>query len=420
MSTPNLQIELGGFTDAFGTPLAGGYLLITLNHDENTSIPNQVASGLTLKVLLDNNGSIPVSPQTLIWSNDVLTPANSYYTVLGYKRDGTLSWGPQYWQLAAAPNPLNVGTIVPVNPVGGFGGSGGGGGGGGSSLTLQTNAVNNSNQALLNLSQGSGITLANLAGTTTITATVPASVTLQTNSVSNSNQALLNLAQGTGITVSNVAGTTTIASTGVVGGGGVFATAGQGYFWSNGQTNTPFITNSLNSYNTIVVNNNEVNVFQFTLLAAYTIRSVSFITGGNGSSHNGFGIYSAAGAKLIDTGAFNNGSVAAGQPVCIAITPVTLLPAVYYLASTCDDNLSAYLSVSIVQGTGGNNSINSLLYPTWFGSFPNPQPGGGSIPLYGGVAANPSVAGALPATLGAISAMSGGTTRFMPIVLFSV
>ena len=33
----------------------------------------------------------------MIWPNDQLLPANSYYTVLGYDSTGTLVFGPQFW-----------------------------------------------------------------------------------------------------------------------------------------------------------------------------------------------------------------------------------------------------------------------------------------------------------------------------------
>jgi hypothetical protein len=96
MYTPNLQIEGGGFTDPFGNALAEGYLTLTLGHDECYSAgPNQIVAGFTLRIGLDSNGNIPSSPATYIYSNDSLAPANSYYTVLGYKADGTEAFGPQ-------------------------------------------------------------------------------------------------------------------------------------------------------------------------------------------------------------------------------------------------------------------------------------------------------------------------------------
>jgi hypothetical protein len=82
--TPNLQIVGGGFTDPFGNPLALGYLILQLNHDESySSGNNQVVAGLKIKVTLDANGNIPVSPATLIYSSDVLAPSGSYLPLSG-------------------------------------------------------------------------------------------------------------------------------------------------------------------------------------------------------------------------------------------------------------------------------------------------------------------------------------------------
>ena len=102
MSGPNLQLVGGAFTDALGNVLDDGYLILTLSHDESYSAgPNQVVSGLKLKVGLDSNGNIPSSPATFVYSSDVLTPSSSYYSVIGYKEDGTQAFGPQAWQLTS-------------------------------------------------------------------------------------------------------------------------------------------------------------------------------------------------------------------------------------------------------------------------------------------------------------------------------
>lgn len=163
--TPNLTLKNGGFTDFEGNPLASGYLLLQLSHDESYSVgPNQVVGGLKLQINLDANGNIPVSPATLVYSNDVLTPSGSVYYVRAFKADGTEAWAsPQIWNLAASPNPLDVGTIAPLSPPGT------GLSGGGSPILLETGGSPNSNQSLLNLVAGTGITLVNSAGTTTIT-----------------------------------------------------------------------------------------------------------------------------------------------------------------------------------------------------------------------------------------------------------
>lgn len=122
MATPNLQLVGGAYQDETGTPLAFGYLILELSHDEQeTTDPGIVSGAIKKRITLDANGNIPVSPATLIWSNDVLLPANSFYIVRWFKQDGTeADKYPQYWQLTATPSPLNVGSIVPVNPPAGL------------------------------------------------------------------------------------------------------------------------------------------------------------------------------------------------------------------------------------------------------------------------------------------------------------
>ena len=155
----------GAFTDCAGNPLANGYLVLQLSHDEShTSGPNQVVSGLKIKIGLDSSGNIPVSPATMIYSVDTLAPANAYFLAVGYKSDGPQAWGPQLLAPTSSPNPLNIGSIVPLSPPGGLNLNDL------ETITLQTNGVNNSNQSLLNLAAGSGVTLSNSAGTTLISA----------------------------------------------------------------------------------------------------------------------------------------------------------------------------------------------------------------------------------------------------------
>jgi hypothetical protein len=80
--------------------------------------------------------------------------------------------------------------------------------------TFETNGVTNSNQALLNLVQGSNITITSSGGNTTISGTA-AGVTFKTNSTNNSSQVLLNLIAGAGVTLTDGGGgAITIASSG--------------------------------------------------------------------------------------------------------------------------------------------------------------------------------------------------------------
>ena len=83
-------------------------------------------------------------------------------------------------------------------------------------ITLETNGSVNANQSLLNIAQGSNITVANSGGTTTISGTaVP--ITFRINGTNSSSQSVQNLINGTGITVTDGgSGNITISSTGAI------------------------------------------------------------------------------------------------------------------------------------------------------------------------------------------------------------
>lgn len=116
----NLQLTGGLFQNPAGGPLANGYMNWTLSHDCQENIDaggGQIASGAPARIQLDANGSIPAGQTVLIWSNDVLNPSGSFYTVDLFDASGTKVWSsPQVFQLAATPNPLNIGTLVPFGP----------------------------------------------------------------------------------------------------------------------------------------------------------------------------------------------------------------------------------------------------------------------------------------------------------------
>ncbi len=120
MATPNVQIYGGGFQSISGGPLANGYLIASLSHDAQfASGPDQITAGTKIKISLDNTGNIPTSPAVYLYSTDVLNPSGTYYLVQAYEADGTTaSTSPQIWQFDATPDPLNVGSIVPLSPPG--------------------------------------------------------------------------------------------------------------------------------------------------------------------------------------------------------------------------------------------------------------------------------------------------------------
>ena len=279
----------GGFQDITGQPLSNGYLDWELSHDEKetTTTPNgQVVGGLKRRIFLDNNGNAVTGSQ--LWATDVMSPANPFYIVKGFKADGTPAFkAAQNWQIASSPSPFDLGSLVPANPPGSGLGSF-------SSITLQTNEVNNGSQTLLDLHAGSNITLAdNGTGRVTITAS----------------------------------------------GGATFTTAGQGGFFGAGLLNPlPYYTNTSTMTSALISSvANQVNVFQFMLLYNITITKITVrCTTGVGGKHANFGIYSAAGAKLLDSGAFDFGTSTTTRNV--TITPVSLTPGVYFFAQSADDS----------------------------------------------------------------------------------
>lgn len=165
------QMVGGNFQDSEGNPLANGTLTLVLNNDENISGVGNVCSGIAVTLQLDSGGNIASSSSTppaadqYIWATDVMEPTNAYYTVTGYAADGQPSWGPNNQQITsegAGGGIFNAGTWVPNYviswnpPV--------------QSVVLQTNGTNNDIQTLLNLQEGTGVTLSESGGTVTIDA----------------------------------------------------------------------------------------------------------------------------------------------------------------------------------------------------------------------------------------------------------
>ena len=335
-----IQIQGGKFQNFEGGALALGYLIMQLSHDEQEPVdPGFVTGAPKIKVTLDASGNIPVSPITNIWATDTLLPSGSFYTVYGYASDGALVFGPQQWTFSSGVSPYNVANIVPSTPPG----SGLGGG--------------------------------------SITGPV-----LETNGTVNSNQALLNLANGTNVTITNSAGTTTIAATG----GPSFTTAGQGYFFGPGIFE-PISAISRATGGSWVAASNTVYVVQFDLLCTFKVTKLSInVTANAIGKHGGFGIYSADGnTKYVDSGAMSLGSIAV---VTSTIASVTLNPGTYFWAQTSDGTTAQLSTITTSLNLADANLFNANA------SFPR-------IAL----ATNVSAAGVLPATLGALTAVTTPT-----------
>lgn len=169
-------------------------------------------------------------------------------------------------------------------------------------------------------------------------------------------------------------------------GGVVFDTPGQGAFIGPNlgelfplYSNTSFLTAA-----PIGGTNDQLTVFQFKLPYSITLSRVSVIVGtAQATSSVNFGIYSAAGSKVLDSGAIATTSTGASS---VTITPVPLTPAIYYFAQSASNTSVALQTVAPVS-VAATNMMNAL-----------------SVKI--GQATNLTVSGVMPATLGALTADS--------------
>ncbi len=335
------QITGGAFQDFEGNVLANGYLTMQLSHDEGESVdPGQVVGGLSLRVPLDPFGNI--AGTVLVWPNDQLNPANSYYVVNAYRRDGTQAWlSPQFQTVTTSPSPFNVGAWVPNNPPSGGAPVG--------SILLQTDGVNNQSQSVLNLTAGSNITITD---------------------------------EGSGEIEF-------AAVTGAAGNGSVFY--GPGLLSLNGVSFTEQLNLAPGAPNTIYV-------WQFTLPISMTlskVTSVMFQQAGGGYSYS-FGIYGANGNLLIDSGEFpfdNTFDV----HVTNSFGEITLPAGVYYFTQTSDAPDGGSLDgpyILLEEPDGVPPGVSTMV------KLAN------AVSVTVGTATNARSGGVMPSTLGTINAQT--------------
>lgn len=107
----------GGFQDSTGTILQYGRLTFQLSQnctDKATGLI-QICAGETTSVALDNNGNV-IGAQPL-WSNDLLSPSNTYYLVTFFTQKGQRVWGPNALQLTNTGGYIYLNNIIPQNPT---------------------------------------------------------------------------------------------------------------------------------------------------------------------------------------------------------------------------------------------------------------------------------------------------------------
>jgi hypothetical protein len=332
MAATKTQLTGGGFQDGEGNPLSLGYLKMKLSQDASVSGVGNICSGIELTIQLDVNGNVVTSPAQSVWANTggVLSPINTYYKVTGYTAAGQRAWGPNNQQVAAGAT-FNTNTWVPNSVISWFPNP--------QSLALEVNGTAASSQTVQNLEAGANITITDEGG-----------------------------------------GNIQIAASS----GGASFDGNGAYFVGPGLTDLAelYISNTINTAN-FNSSANDVQVYLFQLYAEYTISKVSIVSLGNSFSvHSTFGIYSYAGAKLVDGGSFVELTGSGVQTN--AITPVTLPPGVYWLAQSTDTSTSGqWPAVAITQTT-----MPTLLSANSTRSA---------------VAANAASGGVLPATLGTLT-----------------
>lgn len=356
MATTN-QIVGGGFQDFEGNPLAAGWLVLEMSHDEQANSLTQIVAGLRIKIQLDTNGNIPTTPALNVWPNDVLLPAGSFYTVEAFRSDGTRAWrAPQYWTILSSPSPFNVGTLIPTNPpvAGATLGT----------LTLQTNGVNNGSQSRQNLRSLDG------------------SITWTDN--------------GTGDINAQV--TTGTASAPYMLGAGVLNVLSAGSFTSISPNQTSL----------------QVCITRFVLSASINLfNTLSFYGRTSSGSGTNFilGFYDTSKNLVWNSGSlFISNSLAAD--VTFTVPALTLSPGTYYLAYAGENNNlqmngnSTIAGFSVDNGSSGGNIINQ--HAITFGHATNAatQPGGAGTAVI------------LPATLGTLVAYGISDSFGSPYPMF--
>jgi hypothetical protein len=169
------------------------------------------------------------------------------------------------------------------------------------------------------------------------------------------------------------------------------STPGYGYFTGPGFVPPfPFYGSSLGSGVVDIGTANRLNCWQFVLNFSITVSRVTILveTGVAGQTVN-MGIYSAQGAKLIDSGALAAASSSSNSSN--TITPVTLPAGVYWFAQSTSH---AAVHLGIINGVTSQFTDMLNLNGT-----------------YVGYAANSTVSGVMPSALGTITASDLSATN---------
>jgi hypothetical protein len=170
------------------------------------------------------------------------------------------------------------------------------------------------------------------------------------------------------------------------------SSSAQASFWGPGLTeNMHGFSNGITSVS-LVTNANEVRVRKFTLQSSVTIGHVTTILeNGAYSTTFNFGIYDSSGNLLLDSGSFNGSPLVQGTVQTLSVTSVTLAAGTYFFAQTA--------SYSTIQAVGLSGS----------GSLIAAEAIANAVTTRFAIAANAASGGALPSTLGTLTAEGSST-----------
>ena len=357
MAATKVQLINGHWQDSEGNVLALGSLKMALVQDEQlSSSAGQICGGITLTILLDANGNVQGTsgdgfPTQSVWPTDQMNPLGASYTVTAYSAAGELAWGPNYNLLVPSGATFDVDNWVPNSSfVAAASGSGG--------TVLEVNGTPNVVQGLLNLeSADSSVTITDLGNGTVNLEAAGSSITLKTNGVLNGSQTLLNLLNGSGVSVTvDGSGDVTISA---ISSGGI-------------APNTPFFTPpiALNQSGQVtgVAGNNVVTMYVFSIPYEITFSKLSWFssTGDNGTDLSDIGIYSIASLAATTATLVANIGPTTGigsssfntEPVLQA--PVTLAPGLYLFGTLSNHGAGFDISYAVPSEAGYAWSTTSV------------------------------------------------------------
>ena len=137
---------------------------------------------------------------------------------------------------------------------------------------------------------------------------------------------------------------------------------------------------------------NQVVVYLFELFASFTISKATVTATNSAAGTASFGIYTAAGAKVLDAGSFVELTGSGIQTNSVnSGTPVTLPPGVYWHAQAGTTSGTMTFVPGVLISAAATNSLLSMLRAN---------------AIRTAIAANAMVGGVLPATLGTLTPFS--------------